>query len=75
MKVALLSTRLWKLSTNSEAHIWNAWNSELWELVEAAYKDEITSLYTFLVTTDAMSLKSTLKIFQNRFTDLWSETV
>lgn len=57
------------------AHVWNAWNSELWKLVETAYKDEITSLYSSLVTTDAMSLKSTLKVFQHRFADLWSETV
>lgn len=61
--------------TFGSAHVWNAWNSELWKLVEAAYKDEITSLYASLVTTDAMSLKSTLKVFQNRFADLWSETV
>ncbi|MDH6354743.1 hypothetical protein M2132_001072 [Dysgonomonas sp. PH5-45] len=57
------------------SHVWNGWNSELWTLVEAAYQAELAELYAELRIKNAMSLDAALKIFQDRQSEKWCETV
>ncbi|GEM_PF-2613641 len=60
---------------HGDGHVWNGWNSELWTLVEAAYKDELKALYQRIRQQQVLSTDVTLEVLQNRQSDKWCQAV
>ncbi len=60
---------------HGDGHVWNGWNSELWTLVEAAYKDEMKAMYQRIRQQNVFSTSVVLEVLQNRFADKWAEVV
>ncbi len=60
---------------HGDGHVWNGWNSELWTLVETAYKAELTALYQKIRQQQVLSTSVTLEVLENRQSDKWCEAV
>lgn len=60
---------------HGDGHVWNGWNSELWTLVETAYKTELRALYQKIRQQQVLSTSVTLEVLENRQSDKWCEAV
>lgn len=59
----------------NSGHVWNGWDSELWRLVRAAYKDELKKVYQELRQKQLLSPAKVLDILQKHQADKWAELV